>query len=167
LVGYLDRRTGDQEEAEGLAHDVWLAYLVNWDRYQGYDAPAAPLFVIAKRAFADWCKARGREVPAADEEIAARLLLAHRPLNVAQAAGARIDLLRAMARLTPRQREALALRYVDDLDRKEVARLMGITVDGVKKLVGDGLARLRRAADLAGYPTTPAAAAAPARKEGL
>lgn len=45
--------------------------------------------------------------------------------------------------LTPRQREALVLRYSRDLDDSEIGLVMGISESGVRSLVSRALAVLR------------------------
>ena len=45
--------------------------------------------------------------------------------------------------LPPRQREAIALRYVADLDHAGVAAAMGTTSAATRRLVSDALAALR------------------------
>ncbi|MER6374440.1 RNA polymerase sigma factor [Streptomyces mirabilis] len=160
LVGYIQRRIGDQSEAEALAHETWIAFLRRFEHYQQtYNNPVGPLFVIARRKVADWYTAQDKtpELPG-DDGLGERLaqITQDRPDAIGLAT-VRIDLTRAVARLTPRQREALLLRYVDGLDRQAVAELMGITVDGVKKLIGTAVQTLRTAQDLSAYPPhTPA-----------
>lgn len=50
----------------------------------------------------------------------------------------------AVRGLPPRQRTAVALRYVADLDHAAVARALGTTPAASRRLVSDALARLRR-----------------------
>jgi RNA polymerase sigma-70 factor (sigma-E family) len=52
----------------------------------------------------------------------------------------------AMAALTPRQRTAVTLRFVDDLDVASIARQMNCSVGTAKSHVSRGLAELRRRA---------------------
>ena len=49
--------------------------------------------------------------------------------------------------LPPRQREAVALRYVADLDHAGVAAAMGTTPAATRRLVSDALAALRSEVD--------------------
>jgi RNA polymerase sigma factor (sigma-70 family) len=49
--------------------------------------------------------------------------------------------------LPPRQREAIALRYVADLDHAAVASAMGTTPAATRRLVSDALAALRSEVD--------------------
>ncbi|MFE1076812.1 sigma-70 family RNA polymerase sigma factor [Streptomyces sp. NPDC058783] len=67
-----------------------------------------------------------------------------------------MDLKQSVARLAPRQHEPLALRYIDGLDRETVAELMGITVEGVKKLLGTAVRTLRTSPDLTGSASSTA-----------
>ncbi|WP_435219169.1 RNA polymerase sigma factor [Streptomyces sp. bgisy034] len=155
LVGYIQRRIADNGEAEALAQETWIAFLLRFDHYQQtYDNPVGALFVIARRKIADWYQTQDK-VPelSGDDGLGERLaqIAQDRP-DVIGLAGLRLDLSRAVARLTPRQREALQLRYVDGLDRPAVAELMGITVDGVKKLTSTAVKTLRAAQDLVSYP---------------
>ncbi|MEU3290528.1 RNA polymerase sigma factor [Streptomyces longwoodensis] len=155
LVGYIRRRVGDQGEAEALAQETWIAFLRRFDYYQQvYDNPVGPLFAIARRKIADWHK-RQQKAPdlLGDDGLSERLAqIAQDRADPIGLAGLRLDLSRAVTRLTPRQREALQLRYVDGLDRRAVADLMGITIDGVKKLTSTAVRTLHTAQDLTAYP---------------
>lgn len=56
-----------------------------------------------------------------------------------------------LARLSPRQRAVLGLRYGADLSEAETAQLLGVTVGTVKALASRGLARLRADLDRTAY----------------
>ena len=53
------------------------------------------------------------------------------------------DVVGALAQLPPRQRAVLVLRFFDDLDVTETARLLGITPGTVKSATSRGLESLR------------------------
>ncbi|MFF4969444.1 SigE family RNA polymerase sigma factor [Streptomyces sp. NPDC001037] len=59
------------------------------------------------------------------------------------AAELRLVLRTALARLTPRQRTVLVLRYFEDLPEADVARLLGCSVGTVRSTTHRSLARLR------------------------
>ncbi len=54
------------------------------------------------------------------------------------------DLWAAVSRLPERQRTAVALKYVGDLDHREVAEALGTTPAASRRLVSDALAVLRK-----------------------
>lgn len=62
------------------------------------------------------------------------------------AADLRITVGHALARLTPRQRTMLVLRYFEDLSETEVAAALGCSVGTVRSTTHRSLARLRRLA---------------------
>ncbi|WP_167017904.1 RNA polymerase sigma factor [Chitinophaga sp. Cy-1792] len=54
----------------------------------------------------------------------------------------------AMERLTPRQKEIIYLRYFQELDYKEIASIMDVTVKGAYKLTARSLEALRDLLDI-------------------
>jgi RNA polymerase sigma-70 factor (sigma-E family) len=58
----------------------------------------------------------------------------------------RVVLRDALARLTPRQRAVLSLRFYEDLTEVETAAVLGCSVSTVKSTARDALARLRAVA---------------------
>jgi RNA polymerase sigma factor (sigma-70 family) len=55
-----------------------------------------------------------------------------------------VDLVRALAKLTTRQRTAITLHYYLGLPLADIAAVMGCSVGTVKSTLSDGRARLRR-----------------------
>ncbi|MBC7723330.1 MAG: SigE family RNA polymerase sigma factor [Burkholderiaceae bacterium] len=68
------------------------------------------------------------------------------------ASEARIDLAASLARLAPRERACLVLRYYEDLKIDDIATELGISSGAVKRYVSDGLARLAVVIGPAGTP---------------
>ncbi|WP_067136132.1 SigE family RNA polymerase sigma factor [Microtetraspora malaysiensis] len=58
----------------------------------------------------------------------------------------RVVMRTALARLTPRQRTMLVLRYFEDLSETEIARLLGLRVGSVRSQIYRSLERLKKAA---------------------
>lgn len=75
------------------------------------------------------------------------------------AADLRITVGQALARLTPRQRTMLVLRYFEDLSETEVASVLGCSVGTVRSTTHRSLSRLRRLAPELNVQARPAAAA--------
>ncbi len=70
-----------------------------------------------------------------------------------------LAILDGLALLAPRERAAIALRYLADLPLEEVARAMGTSTNTVKTQLREALAKLRRGMDEgAGARTAPAEA---------
>ena len=100
-------------------------------RGEAVHAPLRWLWRSAFRIAAGELKARPRTVPSADDAS----YEAPEPL---------IDLLRALRRLSPNQREALILHDYADLSTAQVAQIMGIGQATVRVHVSQARRRLRR-----------------------
>ncbi|WP_197284952.1 RNA polymerase sigma factor [Sciscionella sediminilitoris] len=127
---------------EDLFSQAWMTFLERWERYREYDNPEAPLMKIVRTTCKDWYRRRSSkvvEIPLDDQALRAIPL----PLPADVEPDTFIDLHTAISRLPTRQREALILKYIDDLQRDTVAELMGITVNGVKKLLSAAMRTLR------------------------
>lgn len=80
----------------------------------------------------------------------------------ATASESRIDLQAQLARLSPRERACLVLRYYEDLTVDAIASELGISSGSVKRYLSDGLAKMAVALTPPGTPS-PAGAARPPR----
>lgn len=58
----------------------------------------------------------------------------------------RLSLAQALARLTPRQRAVIVLRFYDDLTEAQTADVLGCRIGTVKRHAHDALHRLRQVA---------------------
>ena len=80
-------------------------------------------------------------------KVIAAVLVIVGALNWGLVALAHLDLvatlLQALAGLTPRQREVVTLRYLEDLDVNSTATLLRLSVGTVKSTTYDALKRLR------------------------
>lgn len=63
--------------------------------------------------------------------------------SLAEAVSTRADLLAGLARVPPKQRAVLVLRYFEGLDVASVARVLGCSEGNVKSQTSRGLANLR------------------------
>jgi RNA polymerase sigma factor (sigma-70 family) len=65
------------------------------------------------------------------------------PIDEAGQSTERLALLAALARLTPRQRAVIVLRFYEDLSVQQTAEMLGCSPGTVKSTTSDALARLR------------------------
>jgi RNA polymerase sigma factor (sigma-70 family) len=86
-----------------------------------------------------WRRRESRHIPHEPSRIEGADPLADRADDVALTLAVR----EALARLAPRQRAVLVLRYFEDLSEARTAEILGISVGTVKSHARDGLARLR------------------------
>ena len=120
------------QAAEDCFQETFLAALRAYPRLRADSAPRAWLLTIAHNKAIDHLRRSRRERPgeldAPGEEH-----------PVADAA-----VWRAVAELPPRQRAAVALRYIGDLSHREIAATIGCSEAASRRSLHDGLETLRR-----------------------
>lgn len=121
---------GTRPEAEDLAQEALARAYLHWKKIEPYATPWV-LRVTGNLAI----------------DVLRRRRLAER-VSVGPVAGVvegeRIDLQRALAGISRRQRSAVVLRYFADMSEAEVAATLGCSVGTVKKHTSRGLLTLRR-----------------------
>lgn len=124
--------TGDHQDAEDLVQVALIKAVPHWKKIADRPEPYVRR-ILAREAVSRWRSRRWREV-STDR-------LPETPVD--GPADDRLALQAALARLAPRQRAVIVLRYYDDLTERETASTLGISVGTVKSQARDGLARLR------------------------
>lgn len=152
LAAFVARRVKGEQEAEDLCQEVWRLFFIKYDHFvEFYDEPVKALYPIASCRIAEFWENRGRvrEVPfeAEDAAVLMRAMTPDLPAWIER----RVDVRRALAYLTERQREALHLHHIDRLKVDEAAVLMGIGPNGVKNLLKKALETLRSTSALSDY----------------
>lgn len=136
--------TGDAASAEDLLQTALAKTWPHWDRVsQGH--PEAYLRTAMVRTNAGW-RARfwSREKPT--DLTAGSADIHTQPYADTDPSGPvtdRMVLMAALAQLPVRQRQAVVLRYFDDLSVEAVAEIMACSPGTVKSQTAKGLARLR------------------------
>jgi RNA polymerase sigma-70 factor (ECF subfamily) len=144
---FLRRRLdGADEIIEDLTEDVFVKVYEKLDRYVERGLPfTAWLYRIAHNRLVDHLRSLPRTSASSLDAVA------EVPERAASAAFSRVldrqSLAPAMARLTPEQREAVELRFIEGMSVAEAARTMGRSDEAVKKLQARALANLRRYLD--------------------
>ncbi|WP_045698134.1 SigE family RNA polymerase sigma factor [Streptomyces rubellomurinus] len=156
------QKTARDEEFRAFAAATWsrlfrTAYLLAGDRHGAEDLVQQAM----ERGYTAW----GRVRSAADPYAYVRRVLINeharrfrrrpreqlvtavpdRPAPAGSDPDARAVLLGALAGLPPRQRQAVVLRYWEDLSETQAAEAMGCSVGTVKSQAARGLAKLREA----------------------
>ena len=138
--------TGDVGHAEDLVQTAFERTARRWTRLDG--APEAYARVVLARLATDrWRRLRSRPVEVAIDPPE------NDRADLAGEVATRQALIAAMARLTPRQRAVLVLRYFDDLSEAQTAEALGVSVGTIKSTSSRATARLRELVpDLSPFP---------------
>ena len=132
--------TGEQETAEDVVQDAFLALYRRWPSLRDTGSAVGYLrsTVLNGCRMIHRVRHRRRGVvldpasPAASAEAEAMIGEAHR------------EVLAALRRLPPRQREAVVLRYHLDMTEQQAAEAMGVSRGTVKSATSRGIAALAR-----------------------
>lgn len=124
-----------RDEAEDAFQETWLAALRAYPRLEPGANVRAWLLTIAQRKAIDVHRGRAR-----------RPLVSDRLPEPQAAPPAEPDdaLWAAVRELPPGQRAAITLRFAGDLRPIEVADVLGISADAVRRRIADGLRNLRQ-----------------------
>lgn len=149
---YVRARVPSDPDAEDVTSQVFERAISAWS---GYDpergSVGAWLTGIARHTIADWWRRHGREVPTevpperwAGAGVTGREEAAYDdPEGEALRRHGADDLRRHLGLLTPREREAVALRFGSELTSAEIGERLGISATAARMLVHRGIARLR------------------------
>ena len=125
---------GDVSLAEEATAEAFARALERWERVSQMDSPAGWVFTVARNLLRRrWTRRR----------IRARLLEGHGPDRTERFEPLQAEIWETVAQLPPRQREAVALRYIADLTEAQVAEAMGVAPGTVASTLHDARARLR------------------------
>lgn len=134
LLGFAHALTANPHDAWDLTQETLARLGERWGRTR-LEEPAAYARTVMVRLNIDRLRRLRRELP----------LLTHRAERAAVEVVGETEgwLPDALATLSPRQRTALALRYVEDLDVRGIAERMGCSEGTVKSQLSRGTERLR------------------------
>src|SRR2546423_4069550 len=150
LVRYLIYLTGSREHAEDLAQETWIRVLQRGSQYNGRQRFDPWLFAIARNLAIDDIRKKLKAVQTASlpNDGDAMLLLPSSGPSPFEAAARSEDAMRLAGRLQilpPLYREALLLRFQEELSLAEMAQVVGAPVTTVTSRIYRGLAALRSA----------------------
>ena len=150
LVRYLLYLTGRREYAEDLAQETWVRVLQRGSQYNGRQRFDPWLFAIARNLAIDYLRKKRKAVQTASlpNDRDAMLQLPSSSPSPFEAAARSEDAIRLAGQLqilSPLYREALLLRFQEDLSLPEIAQVLGAPVTTVTSRIYRGLAALRSA----------------------
>ena len=150
LVRYLLYLTGRRDYAEDLAQETWIRVLQRGSQYNGRQRFDPWLFAIARNLAIDYLRKKLRAVQTVSlpNDRDAMLLLPSSGPSPFEAAARSEDAMRLAGRLhilPPLYREALLLRFQEDLSLLEIAQVVGAPATTVSSRIYRGLAALRSA----------------------
>ncbi|MFI6534441.1 RNA polymerase sigma factor [Nonomuraea sp. NPDC050547] len=119
------RRMLDAERADDVTQEVWVAVLRGLPRLKEPGRFAPWLFTIARRSVADRLRAEYAQPPPESQPPGPQG-------DVFEAALDRAELVDALAALPVRERDVLALFYLEDFSLEDCAQICGVPVGTVK-----------------------------------
>jgi RNA polymerase sigma-70 factor (sigma-E family) len=144
--------TGEQHAAEDLVQTTLEQVYVAWRRVGSADEPEAYVRRVMINAHARRHRRKLKEflAPKDDSGLNREVPDSGDPIARADDRGA---LITALTQLPPRQRQAVVLRYWEDLSESQAAEAMGCSVGAVKSNAAKGIAKLRAIPGLADMVT--------------
>jgi RNA polymerase sigma-70 factor (ECF subfamily) len=138
IYGYLVRVGVPAEAAEEMVVDAFLIVDHRWSAVRDYDRPEAFVYKVATN-LKRW---RYGELAAQRAELNLPVEARERPDDPADLAAMRTDVWNAIRKLSPRCREAVVLRYVEDFTVADTAAILDVSEGTVRSNAYDGLRRL-------------------------
>ena len=138
---YLRYRVGNEQDAQDLTTQTFMAALESLQSYRGEGSVIAWLLGIAHHKLVDWHRKERVTVPLAAALTMPDVALLPDDLVIRQVE--RQGLEEALLFLAPERAEAISLRYFGELTNGEVATIMKKNEAAVKMLIHRGLEDLR------------------------
>lgn len=156
LISFATALAGNAHLAEDILSDALVNVALHWRRVAAADSPPAYVRrVVVSTFLADRRKARRRRTePTSDLRVLDRAVA-----DQSDAVADRAEIAGLLARLPPKQKAVIVLRYLLDEPDEEIARALGCTPGTVRSHLSLARASLRLAA---GQPARPRPAAVPA-----
>jgi RNA polymerase sigma factor (sigma-70 family) len=134
VYAYCYRHTGHREAAQDLTQETFLRVVQSLDQYREYGKFANYLYVVAGNLCRDYYR-RKLWYPIADYERQSQA-------QEAEEVEDRLAVRQALEELEGEVREAVILRFYQQLRYQDIARILGITVSTAKYRVKQGTRQL-------------------------
>ncbi len=147
LLLYLRSFTGSLSVAEEMMEEAFFRIAVKKPAFSGRSSFRTWLYTIARNAAVDYQRKHKHTVPLSDTEIADERSLEREHLREEQ----KIELHRAMDKLTPDYRQVLYLSFFEELSNDETAQIMHKSRRQIENLIYRAKASLRSVLEKEGF----------------
>jgi RNA polymerase sigma-70 factor (ECF subfamily) len=149
LIRYFTYLVGRRDPVDDLVQETWLRILERGHSYDGQSRFEPWLFTVARNLALDYMRKRpafsldSKDSPEPDLESLSPVSRAPSPFEQAARTEDAQRLAHSLQLLEPIYREALVLRFQEDLSLQEMADVIGASVSTVSSRIYRGLAALR------------------------
>jgi len=144
VYNYVRYRVGDAAVADDVTAQVFERVLVSIGSYRSERAPfAAWLFAIARNAVTDHLRAQRRRHWLSLDVLRDRASAEPQPEEVVVDNETRAWLLAAVARLSGRERDLIALKFAAGLTNRRIAEIMDLSASNVGVILYRAVRKLR------------------------
>ncbi len=140
IYRYFFMRTQDEEEAVDLTQTSFLKFYGNLDKMTETISLPSFMFTIARNTLIDhWRKKGNRKTIVSDEVV---MIEGEKIRDDKEPLG--LDFKDMIEKLSDDQKDALTLRYVEDLPIKDIAETMEKSEEAIRQLLSRGIKALRQ-----------------------
>lgn len=125
--------------AEDLTSEVFIKALTSFDRFDPAGSFQAWIYTIARNHFLNYCRTSSREVP-----LEKAVSIKADCLEKIEFGMEMEKVIIAINELDEYSREVLLLKFVDNFDNKEIARVLGKEEGAVRTQISRALVNLRK-----------------------
>lgn len=144
VYNYVRYRVADAQEADDLTAQIFERALVHIGGYCPERAPFAVwLFAIARNAVSDHLRAQRRRRWLSLEALRDRTSADPQPEESVTRDETRAELLGAVARLSDRERDLIALKFAVGLTNRRISEISGLSESNVGVILYRAVGRLR------------------------
>lgn len=140
----------DDDTCKDVIHDLFYHLYIKRKGLQGVENIWSYLFRAFRNRLLNAHRKSGRflDMELGDQPFSVEVSVLDTLIDEEERRRLKLMVEELLAELTPRQREAIYLRYVQGLDYEEIAQSLGMSADSVRKLVYRAMVSLRRRAKL-------------------
>jgi RNA polymerase sigma factor (sigma-70 family) len=143
VYGFVAYRVASRADAEDLTQQTFERALAHWSQFdRGRGSIGTWLLSIARNLVIDHYRTGSRRIAAVDLDDVPDSALPRSASPEAQL-GISVELAAALATLTERERELIALRFGADCSGPEIAQVTELTLANVQQILSRSLRKLR------------------------